>query len=86
MKRQRQCNLKVLLRKFEYLRHDAAGGYGHISLTDVQTMLICQNADELQKVVVVVKGFSCSHDDHVGHPFFRDLLDLIDLSQHLGSR
>ena len=61
----RQCNLQFFFRQFQNLRHNAAGGNGHISLADMQAVLSRQNVDEFQKIVIVVQRLSGSHHYHI---------------------
>ena len=49
-------------------------------------MPVCQDADKLQEIIIIVKRFSCPHDHNVVDSLACDLLDLIDLSQHFRGR
>ena len=83
VQRQRERDLKLFLRKFKHFRNNAAGRYRDVSLTDIKSVLICQDANEFQEIIIIVKRLPGAHDYHIMHSFFCDLLDLVDLPQHL---
>ena len=84
MKRQRQGNLKLLLRQLLHSRDQSAGGYRHIALTDIQSVLICKHTQKHHKILIIIHGFTGSHNHHIGDPLSGDPLNGINLVKHLG--
>ena len=77
---------EFLVRKVIDPGHDPASRDRHISLTDVESVLIGEKAQEADQIVVVVQRLTRPHHHNVGHPLAGHTLDLIDLVQHLGRR
>ena len=80
---ERERDLEFFLRQLQHFRDNAAGGHCDIPLADVQAVLICQHPHEPEEIVIIVQRLPGAHDDHIVHPLFCDLLDLVDLPQHL---
>ena len=39
--------------------------------------------DEFYEIIIIVQRFSGSHNHHIGNSFFCNLLNMIDLTEHL---
>ena len=82
MQGQRKRNRKLLSRELIDFRDNAAGRYRNIALADVLSVFIRKKPDKPKQIVVIIKRFAGSHDNHMRNPFARDSSDLINLPQH----
>src|SRR5699024_396063 len=79
-----EVDLDILLCKIIYPRHDAACRYSNVACTDVQAVVMIDDAEEFHHLVVVFKRLPDPHDDNAAHPLIRFIQGFLNL-QHLGN-
>ena len=65
VKRDRERELGPELHQLVDLRHDAAGGQAHVAKANLNALRLPQQPQELHHVVVIIKGFPRSHQNHI---------------------
>ena len=83
MQRQGQRNRKPLLRQSADSRHNAAGGYGNVSLTDIQPLVMGYQTDKTYYVIIIIHRLTGSHNYNIGNPLPGISLNAVNLIQHL---
>ena len=49
----------------------------------MKPVFITQHMDKFYEIIIIVQRFSGSHNHHIGNSFFCNLLNMIDLTEHL---
>src|SRR5699024_3825664 len=79
-----EIDLDILICKIIDPGYDAAGRYGNMARTDIQTVIMIDDPEELHHLVVVLKRLPDAHDDDAAHALIRFIQGFLDL-KHLGN-